>query len=151
LNTDGNQQTIYRKYNSIVGQTYMFMVIPKEISRKEKASCSVNNRTMFTHKKEGIYMFWGFHGMWLLLPLLLFSKLFWILILALLIWALLRRLRGGPMPFYRHEPSSHPGVPPVQPSAMEILRQRYARGEIDAVTFEQMRERLESSSGPSQQ
>jgi uncharacterized membrane protein len=34
---------------------------------------------------------------------------------------------------------------------MEILRQRYARGEIDAVTFDQMRERLESSSGASHQ
>lgn len=31
------------------------------------------------------------------------------------------------------------------PSALEVLRQRYARGEIDAVTFEQMRERLVAS------
>jgi hypothetical protein len=43
-----------------------------------------------------------------------------------------------------------PGMPPSQPSAMEILRQRYARGEIDTATYESMRERLEnsSSSGP---
>jgi len=34
---------------------------------------------------------------------------------------------------------------------LDILRQRYARGEIDAVTFDQMRERLEASSGPRQQ
>ena len=94
-----------------------------------------------------------FHGIWFLMPLLLFGKFFWLVILALLIWALVRRFssRGGPMPFYRHEPFYHPGTPPVQPSPMEILRQRYARGEIDAVTFEQMRERLESSSGPRQQ
>jgi len=98
-------------------------------------------------------MFWGFHGIWLLLPLLLFGKLFWILILALLIGALVRGLtsRNRPMSFYRHAPFYNPGVPPVQPSAMEILRQRYARGEIDAVTFDQMRERLESSSGANQQ
>ena len=51
----------------------------------------------------------------------------------------------GPTPFY------HPGTPPTQASAMEILRQRYARGEIDATTYEQMRERLESSNGASQQ
>jgi hypothetical protein len=31
------------------------------------------------------------------------------------------------------------------PSAIEILRQRYARGEIDTATFEQMRERLAAS------
>ena len=33
-------------------------------------------------------------------------------------------------------------VPSNEPSAMELLRQRYARQEIDAATFEQMRERL---------
>lgn len=33
----------------------------------------------------------------------------------------------------------------TEPSAEEILRQRYARGEIDATTFEQMRERLGAS------
>ena len=38
---------------------------------------------------------------------------------------------------------SHPDQPPVAPSSSEILRQRYARCESDAVTFEQMRERLE--------
>ncbi len=97
-------------------------------------------------------MFWGFHGLWLM-PLLLVSRLFWLVLLALLICALVRRFssKNRPMPFYRHEPFYQPGVPPVQPSAMEILRQRYARGEIDATTFDQMRERLESSSGPSQQ
>jgi uncharacterized membrane protein len=40
------------------------------------------------------------------------------------------------------------GPPPTQQaSAMELLRQRYARGEIDNTTFEQMRERLEASYG----
>jgi hypothetical protein len=33
----------------------------------------------------------------------------------------------------------------VGPAAIEILRQRYARGEIDAETFERMRARLEPS------
>ena len=49
----------------------MFLVIPIEVSRQEKTSCYVNNRTMFIPKKEGIFMIWGFHGMWLLMPLLL--------------------------------------------------------------------------------
>jgi len=34
------------------------------------------------------------------------------------------------------------------PDALEILRQRYASGEIDGTTFDQMRERLESSGRP---
>lgn len=37
---------------------------------------------------------------------------------------------------------------PAEPSALEILRRRYAAGEIDAVTFEQMWERLEASYRP---
>src|SRR5579885_1838826 len=38
--------------------------------------------------------------------------------------------------------------PPAESSALELLRQRYARGEIDGATFDQMRERLEASYGP---
>ncbi len=98
-------------------------------------------------------MFWGFHGLWFLLPVLFVGKFFWIVILALLIGVLVRRfsLWNRPMSFYRRAPFYHPGVSPVELSAMEVLRQRYARGEIDAVTFDQMRERLESSRGASNQ
>ena len=99
-----------------------------------------------------------FHGLWFLLPLLFLGKFFWIVILALLIMALVRRfsLRNRYWQPYQgpsYNPGMRPnaGMPPVQPSAMEILRQRYARGEIDAVTFDQMRERLESSNEASQQ
>jgi len=91
-------------------------------------------------------MFWGFgYGLWFLLPLLLLGRFFWIVLLVFLIGALIRRFsyRHWQIPAYYN-----PGRPPVQTSALEILRQRYARGEIDAVTYEQMRERLESSNGP---
>ena len=90
-------------------------------------------------------MLWGFgHAIWFLLPLLILAKFFWIVILALLIGGLIRRfsLRHRYMSAYQY------GMPPVQHSALEILRQRYARGEIDAVTFDQMRERLENASRP---
>jgi len=109
------------------------------------------------------------HGGFFLAPLFLFGQFFWFVVLALLIAALVRlfsrRRRWwyyNRPPFYTpgmgpgvpHPGTPHPGVPPVQPtqpSAMEILRQRYARGEIDAATFDQMRERLEASSKPDQQ
>jgi uncharacterized membrane protein len=132
----------------------MYMVRSKDTPCKKQMCChSKYVMTTFINKKEGTSMFWGFHGIGLLLPLLFFGKFFWILLLALLIWGLVRRFssRNRPMPFYGHAPFYHPGVPPTQASAMEILRQRYARGEIDAVTFDQMRERLESSSGASHQ
>lgn len=93
-------------------------------------------------------MFWGFgHGLVFLLPLLFLGRFFWIFILVLLIGSLIRRasFRNRQAPYHQY------GMPPVQPSALEILRQRYARGEIDAVTFDQMRKRLEATNGPQQQ
>jgi putative membrane protein len=99
-------------------------------------------------KKERNSMMWGFgHGLWFLLPVLFLGKFFWIVLLALLIGALIRRFsfRYRQVPFYNYT------TPPVQPSALEILQQRYARGEIDATTFEQMRERLQATTGPRQQ
>jgi putative membrane protein len=67
--------------------------------------------------------------------LMLLSMVLWFAVLGLLVWALVRWLA-----------TSGPGRGMGGgPSAMEILRQRYARGEIDAATFEQMRERLEGT------
>ena len=83
--------------------------------------------------------FWG------VIPLL--GTLVWIALLVVLVWALLHWLttRNASIIGY------HPTPPPYQPSAGEILQQRYARGEIDDVTFQQMRERLEASTLPGQQ
>jgi uncharacterized membrane protein len=82
---------------------------------------------------------------WRLIPLL--GTIFWIALLSILVWALLHWLttRNSPVIGY------HPPPQVYQPSAGEILRQRYARGEIDEVTYQQMRERLEASMPPGQQ
>ena len=69
------------------------------------------------------------------------QSLFWFVLLGLLIWLLIRWLSGRTTFGTPHAPSA----PPNPPSALEILRQRYARGEIDTATFENMRERLNAS------
>jgi uncharacterized membrane protein len=88
-------------------------------------------------------MYWGFGlGLWGVL-----SGLLWIVIWALLIWGLIRWFASG----NRRSPYYRPDQPPSAPSALETLRQGYTRGDIDAATFEQMRERLEHADGPRRQ
>jgi len=100
-----------------------------------------------------ITMFLGLrygYGLWFLLPVLLvlvlFGHFFWIVIPLLFIGlCLLPRFgfRHRGMPAYAYQPGT-----PAQPSALDILHQRYARGEIDALTYEQMRERLSNADRP---
>ena len=85
-------------------------------------------------------MMWGYGFGWGGMFLTLLGALLFLALLAVLIWAVLRFVTGKtttPFPSYR---SSEP----PSPSALEILRQRYARGEIDTETYEQMRARLET-------
>ncbi|TMD63902.1 MAG: SHOCT domain-containing protein [Chloroflexi bacterium] len=88
-------------------------------------------------------MMWGYDFSWGGMFLMLLSSTLWIALLIVLAWALINWLN-------RKTSSS---VPPVTsaPSAIETLRQRYARGEIDTATFEQMRERLEATGEPGSQ
>ncbi len=84
-------------------------------------------------------MMWGYGFGWGGMFLMLLGTLLFLVLLAVLVWAVLRFVTGKtttPVPPYT-------GVAPTGPSAIEILNQRYARGEIDTMTYEQMRARLE--------
>lgn len=69
---------------------------------------------------------WG----WLMMIL---GSLFWIALLALIVVALMRLWPGA---------SAFQSSAPQEDEALEILRQRYARGEIDAEEFERKRRDL---------
>ena len=93
-------------------------------------------------------MMWGYGLSWGSMLLMMLSTVIWIVSLAIVAWAIIRWVNGkmaNATPFSTSTPAQGPGMPAGGPSGIEILRQRYARGEIDADTFEQMRERLESS------
>jgi uncharacterized membrane protein len=83
---------------------------------------------------------WGY-GWWPEMFLSVLSTLFWLALFIGLAWALLRWI----IPYIIPMIADIFSMAPADLSALEILRQRYAAGEIDAVTFEQMRERLEAS------
>ncbi len=85
-------------------------------------------------------MMWGYGFGWGAMLLMLPGTLLLLALLAMLIWSVMRFAAGKPMT----PAPPYTGVLPTGPSALEILRQRYARGEIDATTHEQMRERLEA-------
>jgi uncharacterized membrane protein len=77
-------------------------------------------------------------------PGLLFSALgtlFWLALMIGLAWAILSLL----IPAIRPMLTDIFGSKSTDVSALEILRQRYAAGEIDTVTFEHMWERLMQS------
>ncbi len=84
---------------------------------------------------------WGYGFSWGGMLLMLLSMALWIALLVVLVWAVIRWLDRRTAP----SNPTHTSTPSIGPSALEILNQRYARGEIDTVTFEQMRERLEAS------
>jgi putative membrane protein len=79
-------------------------------------------------------MMWGYNmtgmGWWMII-----SSLIWLGLVAIAVWAF---ARWASRPTQREVSRVTPA-----PSATEILRQRYARGEIDSDTFERMRRQLE--------
>jgi putative membrane protein len=90
-------------------------------------------------------MMWGYYTdnttmtVWMIV-----QSVFWFLLVAFAVWAFVRWLN-------RPSRSATPLNTSTGQSALEILKQRYARGEIDAATFADMRARLEDSEQPSGQ
>jgi putative membrane protein len=81
-------------------------------------------------------MMWGYNmtgmGWWMIV-----SSLIWFGLIAVAVWAFARWVSRPSQPIASSAPPA--------PSATEILRQRFARGEIDSETFERMRRELEAS------
>ena len=83
-------------------------------------------------------------GMGLMMLGMYLGTTLWILLLAVLTWVLLtwlNRLWGRAQP-------RQDFLSPREPTAWEVLQQRYVRGEIDQAAFQQMREQL-GAIGPS--
>jgi putative membrane protein len=70
------------------------------------------------------------YGMWM------FMGLFWLVLLGLIIWAVVRLL-----------PARRDGSGPDRESPEEILDRRFARGEIDIETYQAQRAALASARG----
>jgi len=81
-------------------------------------------------------MMWGYGlswpGMFIMMTL---GSLLWIALIAVIVWA--------SMNFLNKKGSSTTQISAL--SAIEILRRRYARGEIDTTTFKQMNTQLQES------
>ena len=67
--------------------------------------------------------------------------LIWIGLGSMIVWTIVRAANRRYRPLLRHEWR----IQSNEPSALEILNRRYARGELDAATYEAMRERIQAS------
>ena len=85
-------------------------------------------------------MMWGYSFSWPGMALMMFGSTLWLVLLVILSWAVIRWLNHRTI----HLTQPATTLPGSGPTAREILSQRYARGEIDTTTFEQMRERIEA-------
>lgn len=79
-------------------------------------------------------------GMWL------FMGLFWIALIALIIWLVIRLLPSHGDAGTTTTPSTHPPLP-MQESPMDILDRRLAQGDIDLDTYQAHRAALISARG----
>lgn len=86
-------------------------------------------------------MMWGYGWGWLMPLWMGLGILFWVGVVALVVWAVTRLANSRP-------PTAATFPPQSGLSATQILDQRYARGELDDATYQQMRERLQGPEQP---
>jgi len=82
--------------------------------------------------RYGVFPIWG-------ILMALFMLIFWVAIIAAIVWLVVSLTRQGRL--------TSPGLGPGRPSALDILQERYARGEISREQYEQMRRDIEGSGG----
>lgn len=83
-------------------------------------------------------MMWGYPGYWSWggMLVMILSTLLWVALIGVVIVLVVRWLGSR---------SSRPMDSSHKASALEILEQRYARGEIDEATFQRMRDQLHAN------
>ncbi|MBA3822844.1 MAG: SHOCT domain-containing protein [Ktedonobacterales bacterium] len=87
-------------------------------------------------------MMWGYDGSWSWggMAMMTVSLLFWLAIVGLFFFLLVRWLRvAAGSGAHLFGAGTHPST---MLSARQLLEQRYARGEIDETTFQRMRDQL---------
>ncbi len=84
---------------------------------------------------------WGYNFGWGGMSLMMVGMTLWIALLVIMSWAIVTWLNNRTTNPARQTQT----LPGSGSTAREILSQRYAGGEIDTTTFEQMQERLDAS------
>lgn len=99
-------------------------MVLESLRKQTKEKIAAGN---FLTKNEEDKMFngWMGGGMW-------FGWVFWIVIIAIIIWLVVNQSNKNKQNYQ----------PPHQESAMDILKMRYAKGEISKEEFERMKKEI---------
>jgi putative membrane protein len=81
--------------------------------------------------RDGDHMGWGGGWSWVMI---VWMSLFWLVVVGLIAW--------GIVSFSRHEHRHDSGSNAAHNAALEIAKQRYAKGEINAEEFEKLKRDL---------
>ena len=87
-------------------------------------------------------MMWGFDGGWGWWPMMfggLLMVAFWVGVGILVIWAIVRLIQGPPRPAASAAPPPPPATAtPSRETPLDVVKMRYARGEITKEQYDQL-------------